>query len=140
MSKRGRGGAAGTKFRCTLGLPVGAVINCADNSGAKNLYIIAVHGVRGRLNRLPAASIGDMVLVTVKKGKPELRKKVMPAVVVRQRKAWRRKDGTYIMFEDNAGVIVNPKGEMKGSAITGPVAKEAADIWPKIASAASAIA
>jgi hypothetical protein len=67
MSKRGRGGAAGTKFRCTLGLPVGAVINCADNSGAKNLYIIAVHGVRGRLNRLPAASIGDMVLVTVKK-------------------------------------------------------------------------
>jgi large subunit ribosomal protein L23e len=81
-----------------------------------------------------------MVLVTVKKGKPELRKKVMPAVVVRQRKAWRRKDGTYIMFEDNAGVIVNPKGEMKGSAITGPVAKEAADIWPKIASAASAIA
>lgn len=99
MSKRGRGGAAGTKFRCTLGLPVGAVMNCADNSGAKNLYIIAVHGVRGRLNRLPAASIGDMVLVTVKKGKPELRKKVMPAVVVRQRKAWRRKDGTYIMFE-----------------------------------------
>jgi large subunit ribosomal protein L23e len=99
MSKRGRGGAAGTKFRCTLGLPVGAVMNCADNSGAKNLYIIAVHGVRGRLNRLPAASVGDMVLITVKKGKPELRKKVMPAVVVRQRKAWRRKDGTYIMFE-----------------------------------------
>eukprot|EP00166_Cyanidium_caldarium_P003961 ctg_392.g246 len=99
MSKRGRGGAAGTKFRSTLGLPVGAVINCADNSGAKNLYIIAVHGVRGRLNRLPAAAVGDIVLATVKKGKPELRKKVMPAVVIRQRKAWRRKDGTYIMFE-----------------------------------------
>ena len=99
MSKRGRGGAAGTKFRSTLGLPVGAVINCADNSGAKNLYVIAVHGVRGRLNRLPAAAVGDIVLATVKKGKPELRKKVMPAVVIRQRKAWRRKDGTYIMFE-----------------------------------------
>ena len=48
----------------------------------------------------------------------------MPAVVVRQRKAWRRKDGVFLYFEDNAGVIVNPKGEMKGSAITGPVAKE----------------
>lgn len=42
-----------------------------------------------------------------------------PAVVIRQRKSWRRKDGIYIYFEDNAGVIVNPKGEMKGSAITG---------------------
>jgi ribosomal protein L14 len=48
----------------------------------------------------------------------------MPAVVVRQRKAWRRKDGVFLYFEDNAGVIVNAKGEMKGSAITGPVAKE----------------
>jgi large subunit ribosomal protein L23e len=57
-------------------------------------------------------------------------------VVIRQRKAWRRKDGVFIYFEDNAGVIVNPKGEMKGSAITGPVAKEAGDLWPRIASAA----
>ncbi len=51
---------------------------------------------------------------------------VHPIVVIRQRKTWRRKDGTFIYFEDNAGVIVNPKGEMKGSAITGPVAKECA--------------
>jgi len=54
---------------------VGAVINCADNTGGKNLYIIAVKGIKGRLNRLPAAGSGDMVLATVKKGKPELRKK-----------------------------------------------------------------
>jgi ribosomal protein L14 len=64
---------------------------------------------------------------------------VHPAVVIRQRKAWRRKDGIYIYFEDNAGVIVNPKGEMKGSAITGPVAKEAADLWPRVSSAAPSI-
>ena len=91
----------------TLGLPVGAVMvlskfqfsskfvltrqNCADNSGAKNLYIISVKGIGARLNRLPAAGVGDMVMATVKKGKPELRKKVMPAVVVRQRKTWRRR-------------------------------------------------
>jgi len=66
---------AGSKFRLTLALPVGAVMNCADNSGAKNLFVIAVHGVGARLNRLPAAASGDMVVASVKKGKPELRKK-----------------------------------------------------------------
>merc|ERR1712076_273757 len=130
-SKRGRGGTAGGKFRISLGLPVGAVMNCADNTGAKNLYVIAVYGVKGRLNRLPAAGVGDMFVATVKKGKPELRKKVMQAVVIRQRKPY-RKDGVFIYFEDNAGVIVNAKGEMKGSAITGPVAKECADLWPRM--------
>lgn len=50
-----------------------------------------------------------MFVATVKKGKPELRKKVMPAVVIRQRKPFRRKDGVFIYFEDNAGVIVNNK-------------------------------
>eukprot|EP00054_Salpingoeca_dolichothecata_P037066 m.9630 g.9630 ORF g.9630 m.9630 type:complete len:141 (-) comp7232_c0_seq1:38-460(-) len=140
MSKRGRGGAAGNKFRMSLGLPVGAVMNCADNSGAKNLYVIAVAGIKGRLNRLPAAASGDLVVATVKKGKPELRKKVMPAVVIRQRKAFRRKNGVFIYFEDNAGVIVNNKGEMKGSGIGGPCAKECADLWPRIASNSGSIA
>ncbi|RMD42667.1 hypothetical protein DV735_g2445, partial [Chaetothyriales sp. CBS 134920] len=147
MSKRGRGAASGNKLKMTLGLPVyvplfsrqsviasGAIMSCADNSGARNLYIISVKGIGARLNRLPAAGVGDMVMATVKKGKPELRKKVMPAIVVRQSKPWRRADGVYLYFEDNAGVIVNPKGEMKGSAITGPVGKEAADLWPRIAS------
>ncbi|XP_071687692.1 large ribosomal subunit protein uL14-like [Rutidosis leptorrhynchoides] len=162
MSKRGRGGSAGNKFRMSLGLPVAATVNCADNTGAKNLYIISVKGIKGRLNRLPSACVGDMVMATVKKGKPDLRKKVMPAVIVRQRKPWRRKDGVFMYFEGqifqvtyiiklhlmliflcmrcyNAGVIVNPKGEMKGSAITGPIGKECADLWPRIASAANAI-
>merc|ERR1712066_105316 len=122
----------GAKFRISLACPVGAVMNCADNTGAKNLYVIAVYGIRGRLNRLPAGCSGDMVLASVKKGKP--------AVIIRQRKTFRRKDGQFIYFEDNAGVIVNNKGEMKGSAITGPVAKECADLWPRIASNASSIA
>lgn len=128
-------------------------MNCADNSGARNLYIISVKGIGARLNRLPAGGVGDMVMATVKKGKPELRKKVHPAVIVRQSKPWKRFDGVFLYFEDNAGVvsapaltplwkpqltrrvqIVNPKGEMKGSAITGPVGKEAAELWPRIAS------
>lgn len=89
----------------TLGLPVGAVMNCADNSGARNLYIIAVKGIGARLNRLPAGGVGDMVVATVKKGKPELRKKVHPAVIVRQSKPWKRFDGVFLYFEDNAGVV-----------------------------------
>jgi len=114
-------------------------MNCADNSGAKNLYVISVTRFGARLNRLPAASAGDMIMATVKKGKPELRKKVHPAIVIRQRKAWRRRDGVFLYFEDNAGVICNPKGEMKGSAIAGPVAKECADLWPRIASNAGTV-
>lgn len=66
---------------------------------AKNLYIISEKGIKGRLNRLPSACVGDMVMATVKKGKPDLRKKVLPAVIVRQRKPWRRKDGVYMYFE-----------------------------------------
>ena len=69
------GGRAGGKFRISLALPVGAVMNCADNTGGKNLYVIAVKGIKGRLNRMPAAASGDMFVATVKKGKPELRKK-----------------------------------------------------------------
>ena len=90
----------------SLGLPVGAVVNCADNTGAKNLYVISVKGVKGRLNRLPAAAVGDMVMATVKKGKPDLRKKVMPAVIVRQRKPWRRKDGVFMYFEGMQWFII----------------------------------
>src|ERR1700760_3115555 len=91
-------------------------MSCADNSGARNLYIISVKGIGARLNRLPAAGVGDMVMATVKKGKPELRKKVMPAVVVRQSKPWRRADGTYLYFEDNAGVVCgNPKASLNAA-------------------------
>merc|ERR1711885_109256 len=139
MSKRARGGRSGIKYKISCGLPVACVMNCADNTGAKNLYIVAVTKIGARLNRLPKGSVGELFLASVKKGKPELRKKVLPAVIIRQRKTFRRKDGQFIYFEDNAGVIVNNKGEMKGSAITGPVAKECADLWPRIASNASSI-
>ncbi|XP_009323888.1 PREDICTED: 60S ribosomal protein L23 [Pygoscelis adeliae] len=87
-----------------------------------------------------------MVYLEIKVGKrkntelSKRRRSLHPAVVIRQRKSYRRKDGVFLYFEDNAGVIVNNKGEMKGSAITGPVAKECADLWPRIASNAGSIA
>ncbi|XP_058078677.1 large ribosomal subunit protein uL14x/uL14z/uL14y-like [Magnolia sinica] len=103
------------------------------------LKLLNYWGIKGRLNRLPSDCVGDMVMATVKKGKPDLQKKVMPDVIVCQRKPFRRKDGVYMYFKDNVGVIVNPKGEMKGSAIIGPIGKECADLWPHITSAANAI-
>ena len=139
MSKRARGGRAGTKLRISAGIPALCVMNCADNTGAKNLYVIAVTKIGARLNKLPKGSVGELFLASVKKGKPELRKKVLPAVIVRQRKCYRRREGYQLYFEDNAGVIVNPKGEMRGSAIIGPVAKECADLWPKIAGRAGSV-
>ncbi|XP_006345357.1 60S ribosomal protein L23-like [Solanum tuberosum] len=119
-----RPGCRNEEDEVSSGLSVAATVNCADSTGAKNLYIISVKGIKGRLNRLPSACVGDMVMATVKKGKPYLKKKVMLAVIVRQRKPWRRKDGVFMYFEDNAGVIANPKGEMKGFAMTGPIGKE----------------
>jgi large subunit ribosomal protein L23e len=140
MSKKvKKGGKVGVKQRVTLGLPVGAVMNCSDNSGAKTVYTIAVTGLKGKLSKLPSGSVGDMIIVCVKKGIQKLKKKVMQAIIIRQRKAWRRKEGIFIHCEDNAAVIANLKGELKGSAINGPVAKECSELWPKVSSKASSI-
>jgi large subunit ribosomal protein L14 len=120
-------------------IPVGAELVCADNSGAQTLKLIQVHGISPRLRQYPSAAVGDLVSVSVKKGPPELRKKPMHAVIIRQRKPYRRPDGTWIMFEDTAAVLITPEGDLKGTQIKGPVAKEAAERWSRIANAASII-
>jgi large subunit ribosomal protein L14 len=120
-------------------LVTGSRISCTDNSGARVLTIISVIGYKGRLKRMPAACVGDMIISSVKKGRPELRRQVMPAIIVRQHKPYRRRDGTWIQFEDNAAVLITREGEMRGSQIRGPVAKEAAERWPRIAGASSMI-
>ena len=132
-------GSIGQKIRLSRGLPCGAVVKCADNTGARMLRVIQVKGYKGRLRRVPAASIGDMIITSVRRGTPEMRNKIFPAVVVRQRRPFRRSDNTWIQFEDNAAVIMTPEGEMRGSEVRGPVAKEAAEKWPRIASASSII-
>jgi large subunit ribosomal protein L14 len=88
---------------------------------------------------LDIAGVGDMVVISVKKGTIDMRREVTTAVVVRQKKEYRRADGLRVKFEDNAAVIISPDGVLKGSEIRGPVAKEAADRWPSVGSAASII-
>ena len=132
-------GMIGQKHKTSRGLPVGSIVKCTDNTGARALRIIQVIGYKGRLRRVPSATVGEMIIVSVRKGTPDMRKKIFQAVVVRQRKPYRRADGTWIQFEDNAAVIMTTEGEMRGSEARGPVAKEAAERWPRIASAASII-
>ena len=127
------------KLYITRSIPVGAVVTCADNSGARTLKIAQVAKWKGRFSRLPAASVGDKVSVVVGKGKPELQKQIFPAVIVRQKYPIRRASGVRVSFEDNAAVLTNQQAETKGSGIKGPVAREAAERWPRIAALASAI-
>jgi len=113
---------------------------CADNSGAKEVRIIAVYKYHGRKGTHPKGGVGDMVNVVVKKGKPEIRKKVEKAVIIRAKKEYRRPDGTRVKFEDNAVVLVDDKGLPKGSEVKGVVAKEVGERFPKIAGISAGVA
>ncbi len=103
-------------------LQLRSIVNVADNSGAKIVGIFKVLGGSGRRY----AEIGDIVVASVKVAEPRKgvkKKEVVKAVVVRQRKPFRRKDGTYIKFDDNAVVLLNGT-EPKGGRIFGPIPRE----------------
>jgi len=123
----------GIKSKITRALPVGAEVEVVDNSGAKLIKIIGVRKYRGVKRRLASAGIGDIVIGSVKKGTPAMRKQVVLATIVRQKKEFRRHDGTRIKFEENGAIIVtDDKGTPKGSRIKGPVAKEVIERYPAI--------
>ncbi len=110
-------------------------LTVADNSGAKEVLCIRVLGG----TRKKYASIGDKIVVTVKSATPagEIKKgTVSKAVVVRTKKEIRRVNGSYIRFDDNAVVLLNNQGEMRGTRIFGPVARELRDQYMKIISLA----
>ncbi|HMF33660.1 MAG TPA: 50S ribosomal protein L14 [Candidatus Lokiarchaeia archaeon] len=141
MGKRRKVGKKTIIFRprLTRGINTGGRVKIADNSGAKLGVVIGVMHLTTRLNRYPSATVGDLVTLSIRKGSPEMRRQKVKAVIVRQRQFIHRADGSRIQFEDNAAVIVTPDGEPKGSEIRGPVAKEATDLYPRLASVASII-
>lgn len=143
MAKRGGKKTVGVpyRFHVTPGIFMNSLVPVTDNSGARLVRVIGVVGHYSKTvrRRIPGAGVGDMVVVVVRDGKPELRKQVFRGIVVRQRKPFRRPDGTWVAFEDNAVVITTPEGEPKGSEIHGPVAMEAALRWPTIANLASIV-
>ena len=121
-------------------IPLKARLVCADNSGAKELELLSVKGYKGRLRRIPKAGIGDVIICSVKKGKEKIRKTVVYAVVVRQKKEYKRMDGTRVKFEDNAAVLVNPKTfEPQGTEIRSVIAKEVVERFSAIGKIASIV-
>ncbi len=124
----------------TKSLPVGAEVETCDNSGAKVIKIISVFGHKTVIRRLSAAGVGDMVTASIIKGKPEVRKQVVQAIIVRQKKEFRRPDGMRVKFEDNAAVVLkDEKGNPKGTIFKGPIAREATERWPAISKLASIV-
>lgn len=128
------------KAKITKALPVESRIEVCDNSGAKVIKIFSVIGKKTVKGRIQSAGIADLVMASVKKGKPDMRKQVVYAVIVRQRRSYKRADGTRVKFEDNAAVVCkDEKGNPKGTLFKGPIAKEVCERWPAIAKIANII-
>jgi large subunit ribosomal protein L14 len=129
------------KSKVCKALPIGARLDVVDNSGAKVLQIITVKGYKTRTKRLMAAGVADLVTGAVKVGDPEMRHKVVQAVVIRQKKEFSRPEGMKVKFEDNAAIILKDirLGMPKGTLIKGPIAKEVAIRWPNVAKQATIV-
>ena len=120
--------------RATEALNLGATMIAADNSGAKIVRLVSVKRGKGRKGKQGCAKIADWVKVSVRKGKPEMKGEVFDAVVVRQRRPYRRKTGERIMFSDNAvALLKDDKGNPKGTQIKGPIAREISERWQSVA-------
>ncbi len=120
-------------------LTIGSRLLCNDNSGAKELMVIGAKGYKGRRGMNPKVGVADVVTASVKKGNPKMKKKIVKAVIVRQRKEWRRANGTRIQFEDNAAVLVDDDGLPVGTEVKGAIAREVSDRFPKVAAISSAV-
>ncbi|MEK6844881.1 MAG: uL14 family ribosomal protein [Nanoarchaeota archaeon] len=124
----------------TRGLNLGAELIAADNSGAKIVRLVSVKRSKAAKKRQVSGKIADWVKVSVRVGIPEMKGKVFDAVIVRQKKSFRRLNGERIAFSDNAAVILkDEKGNPKGTQIKGPIAREVKERWAQVAKIASMV-
>ncbi|MFQ5531763.1 MAG: uL14 family ribosomal protein [Candidatus Nanoarchaeia archaeon] len=126
--------------KTTPGLNLGAKIISADNSGAKIVRLVSVKKSKAKKGKQVNAKIADWVKVSIRKGIPDMKGKVFDAVVIRQKKSYRRLNGERIGFEDNAvAILKDEKGNPKGTQIKGPIAREVLERWPQVAKIASIV-
>ncbi|MEM5814640.1 MAG: 50S ribosomal protein L14 [Candidatus Aenigmatarchaeota archaeon] len=118
----------------------GTYLKCIDNTGADLLQVITVKNYKGVKRRRAFCGIGDVIVAAVKKGTPKMRHEVVEAVVVRQTKEYKRPNGLRVCFEDNAAVLINERGEPRGTRLKGPIAKETVERFSAIGKIASMIA
>ncbi len=126
--------------RTTKGLNLGAKLVAADNSGARIVRLVGVKRAKTKKGRQVAAKVADWVKVSVRKGNPEMKGEVFDAVLVRQKKPWRRNTGERICFTDNAvALLKDEKGNPKGTQIKGPIPREIMERWKQVAKLASVV-
>lgn len=126
--------------RVTRGLNIGAIMVAADNSGAKIVKLVSIKHGKSKKGRQGYAKVADWVKVSVRKGLPDMKGKVFDAIIVRQRKSYRRLNGERVAFEDNAvALLKDEKGNPKGTQIKGVVAREVMERWPSVAKIASSV-
>ncbi|MEM4605526.1 MAG: uL14 family ribosomal protein [Candidatus Pacearchaeota archaeon] len=126
--------------RLTRGLNIGSYVEVCDNSGARIAKIVSVVRAHTRKGRQTPARVGDWVKVSIRKGDPKMKGQVFDAVVVRQKKPWRRLTGERVCFTDNAVVLLkDEKGNPKGTQIKGPIAREVQERWKEVSKLASVI-
>jgi large subunit ribosomal protein L14 len=124
----------------TRALNLGAYLIASDNSGAKIVKLVGIKKGKSKKGRQGYAKIADWVKVSVRKGVPDMKGKVFDAVVIRQKREYRRKTGERVAFEDNAvAILKDDKGNPKGTQIKGPVAREILERWNSVAKIAKII-
>jgi len=126
--------------KATAGLNLGAKMIASDNSGAKIVRLVSVKRAKAKKGKQVCAKMADWVKVSVKKGIPDMKGKVFDAVIIRQKKPYRRLNGERIAFEDNAvAILKDEKGNPKGTQIKGAIAREVSERWPQVAKIASIV-
>ena len=124
----------------TRALNIGSLLEACDNSGARICKIVSIKHGKTSKGRMGYAKIADWVKVSVRKGDPKMKGEVFDAVIVRQRKPWRRNSGERICFSDNAvALLKDEKGNPKGTQIKGAIAREVQERWKEVAKIAGSV-
>jgi large subunit ribosomal protein L14 len=126
--------------RPTKSLNIGSIVDACDNSGARIVKIVSIKRGKTKKGRQGYAKVADWVKVSVRKGDPKMKGEVFDAIVVRQKKPWRRNSGERVCFTDNAvALLKDEKGNPKGTQIKGPIAREVQERWKEVAKIASIV-
>ncbi len=126
--------------RTTKSLNIGSLLIACDNSGARIVKLVSIKHGKTSKGRMGYAKIADHVKVAVRKGDPKMKGEVFDAVLVRQRKPWKRNTGERVCFSDNAvALLKDDKGNPKGTQIKGSVAREVQERWKEVAKIAGSV-
>ncbi|MCK4649980.1 uL14 family ribosomal protein [Candidatus Pacearchaeota archaeon] len=124
----------------TKSLNIGSLLEACDNSGARICRIVSIKHGKTSKGRMGYAKIADHVKVSVRKGDPKMKGEVFDAVLVRQKKPWKRNTGERVCFSDNAvALLKDEKGNPKGTQIKGAVAREVQERWKEVAKIAGGV-